>query len=576
MDMRPTDSADKTIGQQRTVCLVRRVHRLRWVVVLALMLLSSALVVSWSSAMAESEEDPPADVSVSDANDETGSPGPTEDDVMPAPAEDAAAYEIAAIGPADCTGSLQTLVNAAPAGGVVSVPPCVFRETVTIAKPLTVSGVAGAEIRGSDVWTVWTNTGNSWLSDRAVPSFPTVSLDPNACEAGTNNRCLWPEQVFVDGRPLTEVAFGTSPGGGQFALVSAGDRRVRLGDNPTGHRVEVTTRPRWIVTNADGVTIQGLTMRHAANSAVTGAISNDGRSNWLLRDSTLVDAHGADVRLDGGVGARLVHNDISRGGLSGVAGVGVSQNGLIQNNRIYDNAIASFSRDWGAAGIKVTEMQGLTIDGNEVSHNDGVGLWCDINCRNVTFSNNRVHHNQWQGINFEISDGASIHDNAVWENGWGNAAWGWGAGIVISSSANADVYNNTVAWNYAGISVISQARPDALPAGPVGDVVHHNTIVQKTFTGDYSTTFWRNLSLAWLSDGSRPLFSLESRNRGFANRFWYDAPENQWVRFTWTDLYASLADLAQTAGGAGSAYVSTADMDVSLVASQVPLSPEPR
>ena len=50
--------------------------------------------------MAQSEDDPPTDVSVSDANEETGSPAPTEDAVMPAPAEDAAAYEIATIGPA--------------------------------------------------------------------------------------------------------------------------------------------------------------------------------------------------------------------------------------------------------------------------------------------------------------------------------------------------------------------------------------------------------------------------------------------------------------------------------------------
>ena len=39
-----------------------------------------------------------------------------------------------------------------------------------------------------------------------------------------------------------------------------------------------------------------------------------------------------------------------------------------------------------------------------------VGLWCDIRCKDVTYSGNRVHDNLTQGILFEISDGARIAD----------------------------------------------------------------------------------------------------------------------------------------------------------------------
>src|SRR5207248_2161257 len=139
-----------------------------------------------------------------------------------------------------------------------------------------------------------------------------------------------------------------------------------------------------------------------------------------------------------------------------------------------------------------------------------------------------------------VSDGASIHDNSLWENGWGKAAWGWGAGIVISSSANANVFNNTVAWNYAGISVIWQKRPPDSPGpNPTGNFVHDNTIVKKSVLGDFSKTYWQNLSLAWLSDGTPILYDPASDNRASNNRVWYDMNEDQSIRFTWSrDLNA--------------------------------------
>src|SRR5947209_13544092 len=52
---------------------------------------------------------------------------------------------------ADCGRSLQSIVDGAALGGTVLLPACVYRETVTISKPLTLAGQPGAEIRGSDI-----------------------------------------------------------------------------------------------------------------------------------------------------------------------------------------------------------------------------------------------------------------------------------------------------------------------------------------------------------------------------------------------------------------------------------------
>jgi hypothetical protein len=215
----------------------------------------------------------------------------------------------------------------------------------------------------------------------------------------------------------------------------------------------------------------------------------------------------------------------------------------------------------------VTEVRDFVMDGNEVDNNAAPGLWCDISCDHVTFSNNRVHHNQWQGIIFEISRNASIHDNVVWQNGWAAPSWGWGAGILVSSSADSDVYNNTVAWNKAGISVIDLNRPDRVPS--VDNFVHDNEIVRNTVSGDA----WSGLSLAWLNDGTGVLYDPAANNRGVNNRYWYDQPEGDGIRGSWQQQYQRLVDLQATPGNQGGRYLSDDEKTQLLSGKAVPAAP---
>jgi hypothetical protein len=92
--------------------------------------------------------------------------------------------------------------------------------------------------------------------------------------------------------------------------------------------------------------------------------------------------------------------------------------------------------------------------------------------------------------------------------------------------------------------------------------------------GDFAQTFWQNLSLAWLSDGTAPLYDAASNNRGLNNRYWYDLPESMSVRYTWSAQYLTLAEFLPTAGGTGGGYVSTAEMNQALSSKSVPLTQE--
>ncbi|MBV8717906.1 MAG: right-handed parallel beta-helix repeat-containing protein [Chloroflexi bacterium] len=469
---------------------------------------------------------------------------------------------------APCSTTLQALIDAAPAGSVVNVPACVYRESATINKPLTLAGQPGAEIRGSDIWNDWQPADGLWISQQTLPPLPEVNDTQPRC-ADPNNRCLRPEQVFVDGQPFYPLGTGATPSSGEFALDDA--RHILLADDPTGRLVEVSTRTRWIVTAANNVTIQGFSMKHAANDAQTGGVANDGFANWTLQDNVLAYAHGGDVFVDRAPNIRVLRNDISAGGNLGIAGWQISQS-LIAANHLHDNGTDEFNRNWSMGGLKISEVQDVVVDGNESDHN-GSGFWCDVGCRNVTFSNNRIHDNPLGGIIFEISDGGAFHDNVGWENGWGPVGWVWGAGILISSSTNTEIWNNVMAWNASGISVVDQTRPK--PFDPFNHFVHDNTIIRQQIV---DPEYWRNMMLAFTSDngtGPGTLFDPDANVRGLNNSFWMDTPENPQniARFAWYQGYGSLSEFSDTPGGTGSHYISAAEKDDVLVMHNIPSQP---
>ena len=85
--------------------------------------------------------------------------------------------------------------------------------------------------------------------------------------------------------------------------------------------------------------------------------------------------------------------------------------------------------------------------------NVGPGLWCDIECRNVTYEGNVVERNHDAGIFHEISFKATIRDNAVSHNGIDDRSWFWGADILIAASQDVQVYRNVVTVSPGGVEL---------------------------------------------------------------------------------------------------------------------------
>jgi parallel beta-helix repeat protein len=264
---------------------------------------------------------------------------------------------------------------------------------------------------------------------------------------------------------------------------------------------------------------------------------------------------------------------------------------VISGNRIHDNNTEGFEPGWESGGIKIKTSNSVIVEGNEVYSNAGNGIWCDISCANATIRNNVVHDNLGIGIFFEISDGAEIAGNHVWENAWvGSVAtrtWAYEAGILISSASNANVHDNVVAWNGDGIAVISQCRA-YLASGTCdlghpwnnvhGNTVHDNVIV----VADDPRAPYNVFALAWLrdtTDGSGGpytyMYSAQAGNSGSANRYWIPQPEGSTkVGFSWGDTHtSSLAAFNATPGEEGGSYLSDAERDQILAGAGMPTAP---
>ena len=330
-------------------------------------------------------------------------------------------------------------------------------------------------------------------------------------------------------------------------------------------------RQTWMTVNASNVVIDGFTMQYATNPAATAALRiADGMSNVTIRNCDLSWAASAAVGYGGANDSTVANCSIHDNGQMGVL-LGRDMNGTTHGyrnaligNRIYHNRKPSVETGVDGA-VKATLQHNLQLRDNEVYENQGHAIWLDVANIDTTISGNRVHHNEGPGIMMETSSGATISGNAVWNNGFSAATWGWGAGILVASSKGADVSGNTVAWNYAGISVIGQQRPDS--PGTTDNYVHDNIVVE-----DQQAAGKDRFGLFWGQDYSGPLYATASNNRGSNNRFYYPAPENQYARFIWNG-YKYMATFVTVPGGTGSSYMTTADAIAALAANGIPANP---
>jgi parallel beta-helix repeat protein len=130
----------------------------------------------------------------------------------------------------------------------------------------------------------------------------------------------------------------------------------------------------------------------------------------------------------------------------------------------------------------------VTIRNAYVHDNDCKGLWGDINAHDALIESNLVEDNRWEGILYEISQGATIRNNRIFRNGFDSSGWYWGGGITVASSSDVEVYGNVLSGNYNGIIGSQQDRPEATPPAHLLTGIHvHDNVICATGEGGHPT-----------------------------------------------------------------------------------------
>ncbi len=402
-------------------------------------------------------------------------------------------------------------------------------------------GEPGAILNGAKRLTSFTRQGNQWVAS----GQSAVSEPHGRCDSGFP-RCTYPEDLFINDKVLHHVDSRSAVGPGRWYF-DYGTGRVYIGDDPTGKKVELGATSMAFGGSARNVVIRGLVIEKYASRAQAGAIHGNESRDWVIENNVIRLNHGLGVRV--GHGMKVLNNKVLRQGHLGVGGIG--DNILVEGNEIAWNNTAGYRWKWEAGGTKFTKTHDLVVRNNHVHHNNGPGLWTDINNTRTLYEDNLVEDNNGPGIFHEISYEAIIRNNTVRRNALGiTNSYSGAAGILVSASGCAskpprntpvrtgndgkrvcvEVYGNRVEGNAGAIAAIQQSRG----SGVYGEyrlrgVYIHNNYVQ-----------WDEGFVAiGGDDGRNDIWKPESNNRfdrntyrtsGTAKRFHFETGRSfaQW------------------------------------------------
>ena len=395
---------------------------------------------------------------------------------------------------------IQAKLDAQPAGTRFTIAAGTHRlQTIRPKDGVQLIGAAGAVLSGARVLTQFERDGSLWV----VTGQAQENSLAGQCEA-TAPMCRQPEDLFIDNRRLEPVASKGEVAAGKWFFDRASDR-VYFADDPAGRVVEIGVVPHAFVGAADGVVIQNITIEKYATPAQQGAVQGDQSRNWTLENVDVRLNHGTGIRL--GDGMRVLRSRVTSNGQLGIGGSG--RGILIESTEIAYNNAAGYKQAWEAGGTKFARTEDLVVRGNHVHHNAGHGLWTDIDNIRTLYEFNRCEDNALSGIFHEISYGATIRDNTARRNGAGSPVWVDGAGILVNSSRDVEIYNNTVDGNANGIAAVQSARG----TGRYGDYRVANLYVH-----DNVITLVRGSTGLVQNEGSAAVFQ-DSTNRFRNNRY---------------------------------------------------------
>jgi len=147
------------------------------------------------------------------------------------------------------------------------------------------------------------------------------------------------------------------------------------------------------------------------------AVDSQNHYGWIIRNNRIVDNAVAGLRA--GSRAEVRNNCFETNGRYGISELDAFDLEVIQNEFVR-NGIALEGTDQEDRGnfgaMKIFSSRSVNMRENWVHDNYGRGIWFDTNNSDVLIERNTAERNRGQGIMYETSYNARIHNNTVVDN----------------------------------------------------------------------------------------------------------------------------------------------------------------
>ncbi len=382
-------------------------------------------------------------------------------------------------------GSLAYGIEKATSGSTIVMRGGTYHESTKVPffKKLTIQAYPKEAVwlDGSSIVTGWQRSGNAWVvSDWNHIFDPRVShtqgvdqsdyfLDPKFPMAGH------PDQVWISGVKLRQVASLGAVVPGTFFVDRPG-RRLYIGTDPAGKRVEASTLQQGMVIQGTGTVVRGIGARRYANTFwMGGAIST--QVNDIVLEN-VISTQNATQGIDGW-GKKMRFNRITITD-SGALGLGLNRADdlVLSNSSIRGNNHERFKPGPVSGGAKIARSLRVKIANSVFEKNTTTGLWFDVAVVDVTVVGNSFIENGEHGLMVEWTSGAVVANNYFIRNDK--------AGIFVLDANKVSIWNNTLQDNKTySIRVFQLAPRTSDPVfAKVRDVSINNNVLSYG-TGPY-------------------------------------------------------------------------------------------
>lgn len=344
-------------------------------------------------------------------------------------------------------------VEAAPDGASLVLRAGVYRESVELTRPgLTLMAFPGESVwmDGSDpVEQPVRRERDAWVIEHWDGHEP-ERLDPGSHllrddrpEAG------WPDLVFVDGRPLREVADRADLGPGTF-WVEVDARRLWLGEDPGSAVIDASQRGWGLYLHgADRTTLAGIGFRRFATPARLIAPLRVHADDVVVHDVRVEDNAYAGVSVMGSDNL-LQQVTARRNGQLGVQARHADRL-VLRRSLLVGNNIEGFDASQQAGGAKITASREVSITDAVAADNLGTGIWLDQSVVGATVARNVVARNAGSGVELELSSEIVVAGNLVATNDRNGL-------YVLESSEVLAAHNHVVGNLGRGVWIVEGSR----------------------------------------------------------------------------------------------------------------------